>query len=181
MVSTEPEQAIYYERSDYLGVGRRLLIEAIDVALAAAVSLVITFLARSLLDGPSLSLALLLAWPCVWFAYFVVLKASSSRTVGYLAAGARIVNLAGERPGIASLTVRFLFAVIGPINCGFDLLWIPVDPAGQSLRDKFTRTYVVKNDARPRGVGEIRYTQYSILGASFLFAEVSQSGHSLAS
>lgn len=36
----------------------------------------------------------------VWLGYFVFLKASRYRTLGYVLGGARIVNYRGERPGI---------------------------------------------------------------------------------
>ena len=112
------------------------------------------------------------AWVIVWFGYFVLLKGSRFRTAGYLLAGARIVNMRGERPSRVSLSIRLLFAVFGPVNLLFDLFWIPSDPHRQALRDKFAHTYVVRQEALPAGNGPIGYSQYTILGGSFLFQEV---------
>jgi uncharacterized RDD family membrane protein YckC len=180
MASRESQQGVYYERTDYLGVGKRLLIDVIDVTLAVFASVLLTAIAAFLLEASMLTFALFLVWPGLWFAYFVLLKASRFRTVGYIAAGARIVNLSGAIPGIPSLAIRFLFAAFGPLNTGFDLLWIPSDPAGQALRDKFAHTYVIRLHAQPKGSGRVKYVPYTILGGSFIFPEVSESPQSIA-
>jgi len=106
------------------------------------------------------------------FAYFVLLKRSRFRTLGYKLCGARIVNLQGDRPSVYSLTIRLLFAVFGPLNLLLDLIWIPTDECRQALRDKFAHTYVVRFNAAPEGRGTVVYTTYFILGWAFLFPEI---------
>ena len=49
------------------------------------------------------SLAMLVVWLGVWTLYFVVLKGSRFRTVGYVLAGARIVNLERSTTWLSSL------------------------------------------------------------------------------
>jgi len=149
------------------------LIDIIDIPVALVFSALalgaLTIIAPAAADSRG---AVLLLLGCVWFAYFVVLKHSRVRTVGYMVAGARIVNLKGERPRMASLLARLLFAVVGPFNFLLDLLWITGDPNRQALRDKFARTYVIRTHASPAGAGTIVHRTYMVWGMTFLFQEV---------
>jgi uncharacterized RDD family membrane protein YckC len=115
-------QGVYFRRQDYLGVGRRLLIDVIDFPVAVLLWYAAGQLARPLVTEPEGLLLLLLC--AVWFAYFVLLKRSRFRTLGYVAAGARIVSLEGGRPGIMSLVARLLFALAGPLNFVIDIAWL---------------------------------------------------------
>jgi uncharacterized RDD family membrane protein YckC len=170
------QHGVYYQTSDYLGAVKRLVIDLVDVFVASAISLAVSLgLALIVADDDQFGLAALLAWLIVWFSYFVLLKRSSFRTLGYIIGKARVVNLQGTTPSIASLLLRLLFTILGPLNFLFDLFWIPSDPCGQALRDKFAHTYVIKRFASPAGSGRIGYTPYTILGASYIFQEVKQS------
>jgi hypothetical protein len=90
----------------------------------------------------------------------------------YVVAGARIVNLRGEQPSILSLVGRLLFALAGPLNFVFDVLWLTGDGDRQAFRDKFASTYVVRRRATPAGVGKIVMRTYMFSGLTFLFKEV---------
>ena len=173
MAQNSVEYGVYYAVSDYIGVWRRFFIDLVDVVVAGIVS---AALSATLLWLPSsddqLVFGLLVVWLSVWFGYFVLLKRSRFRTVGYVLARAQIVNLRGETHSVASLFIRMLFAAFGPLNLLFDLLWIPSDPCRQALRDKFAHTYVVRRGASPDGTGRITYGHYTVLGASYLFQEV---------
>ncbi len=126
------EYGVYYASSDYIGVWRRFGIDLVDVVVAGTVSLAFSAVLILLLsNGDQLAFGLLVVWSCVWFGYFVLLKRSRLRTVGYVLAGARIVNLYGDTPSVASLFIRVLFAALGPLNLLFDLFWIPSDRAGR--------------------------------------------------
>jgi uncharacterized RDD family membrane protein YckC len=124
-------------------------------------------------DVPGFYLALL---GVVWFGYFVLLKGSPYRTLGYVVAGARIVNLKGERPGLGSLAFRLMFVIVGPMNALLDVLWLTGDVDRQALRDKFASTYVVRKDALPAGTGPVRFGTYTFWGMTFPFREVSRRG-----
>lgn len=167
---------VFYDQGDYAGVWRRLGIDAIDttavVLLTFAIGWVLVFLWPH--EG-SLGLVLLASTVALWFSYFVLLKRSRFRTIGYVIGGTRIVNLKGETPSIGSLCMRLLFAVAGPFNFLVDLLWISSDPSRQALRDKFAHTYVVRKTAVPAGNGRIVYRTYTLLGAALLFGEVQRS------
>jgi uncharacterized RDD family membrane protein YckC len=110
----------------------------------------------------------------VWFGYFVLLKGSRYRTLGYVVAGTRIVNLGGDRAGYGNLTMRLLFVIGGPMNALFDIFWLTGDKDRQALRDKFAATYVVRQGAVPAGQGPIRVRTYTFWGMTFLFREVAR-------
>jgi len=167
---------VYFRREDYAGLWRRLLIDLVDVPIVLVASAVVlvgpTMVGLEPSDAPALSLTLLAS---VWFGYFVLLKGSPYRTAGYVAAGTRIVNLKGERPGYGSLVMRLIFVIGGPLNALVDFFWLTGDMDRQALRDKFASTYVVRIGALPMGTGPIRYRTYTFWGMTYLFREVHRS------
>lgn len=166
-------RGVVYRPQDYIGVVRRMVIDFIDVFFAALLAGFITWLVviSSASDGPRVAT---LVWVVVWIAYFVALKGSRWRTIGYLATRAKIVDYSGRRPSRLALLIRLLFVVMGPLNFLVDLLWIPSDATRQALRDKFAHTFVVRQDASPLEVGRLVYRTYTVFGATFLFAEVAR-------
>ena len=164
----------YFIREDYLGVARRLLIDVVDLPVAVALTALALGLARLVAPGLDVEGVLLLLGGAIFFAYFVLLKRSRFRTLGYILAGARIVDLRGGRPGILRLTARLLFALAGPLNFVFDVLWLAGERDRQALRDKFAGTYVVRQDAVPAGSGPIVLRTYMFWGMTFLFKEVAR-------
>jgi uncharacterized RDD family membrane protein YckC len=159
---------VYFQRSDYAGFWRRLMIDSVDLIVIGVVCLTSFAVVWMLSPSPGLILA---SWGAAFFSYFVLLKRSSLGTVGYRVVGVRIVGQDGGKPGISSLTLRMLFGVLGPLNW-LDLVWLSGDTHRQALRDKLAGTYVVRKDARPAGTGKIVYRHYEILFYNFLFREV---------
>jgi uncharacterized RDD family membrane protein YckC len=174
-VRTDPVSRIgvYYSPQDYVGVFKRILIDAIDIPVALLLSVAVIWSAMRLTDAVELEGALALCVG-VWFGYFVLLKRSPIRTLGYIVAGARIVDLRGDRPGLLRLSARLLLAVLGPFNFVMDLFWLTGDPDRQALRDKFVGTYVVRRQATPAGSGPIVFRTYMFWGMTFLFKEVAR-------
>ena len=164
---------VYYHVKDYVGVTRRLLIDLIDVPVAVTLSALVVVPAWTVLPGvdehPGVAL---LICGVVWFAYFVLLKRSTFRTIGYIALGAKIVDLRGGQPSILSLLGRLLFAFVGPLNFLIDLFWLTGDANRQAVRDKFAGTYVARLHATPAGSAPIRVRTYMFWGMTFLFREV---------
>ena len=173
MTGRTAEQGVYYDRSDYCGVTRRLTVDVIDVVAA----FVLWFIACTVFDffKPEFAWtfdAFVLSLLLIWFIYFVILKASPLRTLGYRVGRVKAVDLHGGSPGFLAHCLRFLFTVLGPVNFLIDLLWLSTDPHGQTIRDKLAHIYVVRLDAKPRGVGAVVYRNYHILGYTFIFREV---------
>jgi uncharacterized RDD family membrane protein YckC len=112
----------------------------------------LTLLWLLVINGPPI--AFVAAVFAVFWAYEVVLKRSTVRTVGYRLTGCRIVNLQGERPSLFALTFRSLLWLFGPFNLLFDLLWCGIDDDRQTLRDRFAETCLINEGAMPIGTGE---------------------------
>jgi uncharacterized RDD family membrane protein YckC len=108
----------------------------------------------------------------VFFCYFVLLKRSRFRTLGYRAGGVRIVGLDGQTPRWTSLTFRLMFALLGPLNWLFDLIWSSGDEHRQAIRDKFASTYVVRVNAQPAGTTRVICRYYNAFGYMLMFREI---------
>lgn len=166
------KRVVYYSDADYLSVTRRLLIDGVDTFVAVFAAWLVWLICGWGAPEEISVLIWMTAFLVVFLAYFVVLKGSRFRTLGYVLAGARIVSLTGERPSYATLLGRLAFAIFGPLNYLFDLLWVSSDPRRQALRDKFAHTYVIRNSAMPAGTGQVVYGTYMVFGWTILCAEV---------
>ena len=166
----------FYERKDYAGLFRRLVIIAVDLGVLAGLYLAVSALDGAIRrdDGPFLSPAAFYSWLALVYTYLVVLEASPIGTLGFLLTGVRIVTLDGRRPSILRMTFRLLFWILGPINALVDLFWLTGDAYRQTLRDKFSGTLIIRKGAVPAGTGAIRLNRYQFLGYSFVFYEVDQ-------
>lgn len=165
--------AVCFSPSDYAGFWRRLVVELVDLGTIAVLGVLVAVVVVVVIPAEAPGDAVLLAgWTALMYGYFVLLKRSRLRTLGYRLARVRLVDVRGRPPGVGALSVRLLFAVAGPINVVLDVLWIPSDRCRQSLRDKIAHTYVVKAHARPAGPALIVYRQYYLMGMSFLFQDL---------
>jgi uncharacterized RDD family membrane protein YckC len=169
----EAEKGAYFRLEDYASFWVRVLVDLVDVlvfgilcVMLATCVLVIFPLNRTALN------VIFLSWMAVAFSYFVVLKRSTFRTLGYRLGGVRIVALNGQPPTYSSLAFRLMFGMLGPINWIVDLVWLLNDTNRQSLRDKFAGTYVVKTKSQTAGEGQIVFRQYNFLLFNCLFREV---------
>ena len=160
---------VYFQAEDYAGLPRRLMIDMIDALIVSCLCgvaflvFVLGFASKDLLFA---------AWASILFCYFVLLKRSKMRTIGYRIGGVRIVGLDGKTPSVWSLTLRLLFMALGPVNYLLDIAFLSADPHRQALRDKLAQTYVVKKRAEAMGSGQLIYRYYDIFGYNFLFREV---------
>jgi uncharacterized RDD family membrane protein YckC len=161
----KPETGVYFRRGDYAPLWKRFLVDIADMIVAAIAWAVVFVFAPS--RDPALAI-----YAVIVFCYFVPLKRSRFRTLGYRLGGVRIVGLDGCPPGYWALTMRLMFAFLGPLNWLMDLMFLSGDPHRQALRDKFAQTYVVRKDAEPAGHGTLVYRYYEILVYNFLFREV---------
>jgi uncharacterized RDD family membrane protein YckC len=167
------EDGVFYPIEAYAGFWLRLAIELIDTFVVSGLCIGLSLVLVGFLHtAESLLKALLIGWLLIWFCYFVLLKHSTLSTIGYRIGTVKIVTLQGNNPSLYSLSLRLIFAVIGPLNLLLDLIWITSDPHRQSLRDKFAHTYVIKRDAQVAGRGKIIFRTYSILGWNLVLQEV---------
>jgi len=160
---SEKLQGVYYSLQDYAGLGRRLLILAIDAGVLVA-ALFATLVAYGLApDGPLSSIHLYAGGYVLFIAFYLaVLGRSDLGTLGYLLTSVRVVNLEGQRPSLPCMLCRSSFAVLGPLNALLDIIWLGGDSHRQSVRDKLTGTYVVRRKAKPAGVGVQNYVMITL-------------------
>ena len=111
-------------------------------------------------------------WPFASWLYLAVLKPSPVRTVGFRLANLKIVNLRGQRPSVLRMTFRLMLWMFGPFNLLFDLMWMGPDADHQSLRDCFSGTCVVRNDALPLGEGPVHLVRYTAMGMAMAYPRV---------
>ena len=167
-----PERGVYFRREDYASFWRRLLVGLIDTIVYLVLSLILSIpLAFVSLSSQATLNLILLIWVIVALFYFVILKRSPFRTIGYLFGGVRVVGLDGQPPDYSSMILRWMFALLSPLNC-VDLFWMSHDAHRQALHDKFAGTYVVKSKAQPAGQGRIVFHHYEILQYICMFREV---------
>jgi uncharacterized RDD family membrane protein YckC len=168
-----PAIGVYFKREDYASFWIRVLVSVIDLLACGALCLA-SIIPVSLVSRPSGTIVnlILLMWVAIAFSYFVILKRSRFRTLGYRLAGVRTVGLDGCAPSYSSLTLRLMFAVASPLSGPIDFVWIANDINRQALRDKFSRSYVVRTNALPAGTGRIGLRHYDIWGLPCLFREV---------
>lgn len=163
---------VFYARKDLAGLGRRILILAVD-GLVLYVGYVVSLMA---FDGGWLRSVPPDLWPLCFavfcYLYLGVLARSRFGTLGYAVASVRVVDLTGARPGLACMSLRTLFAVLGPINALLDVIWLGGDSHRQALRDKLAGTYIIRRGAVPAGEGPQRHVIIWILGYALMVRDV---------
>jgi len=96
--------AVYFLREDYAPLWKRVLVDLIDLFVFAALTLTLPVPLWILLPSNSLMIKLtLLVIAAIAVAYFVILKRSRFRTLGYRLFRVRIVGLDGGPPSYTSL------------------------------------------------------------------------------
>ena len=166
----------YYRFEDYAGFIRRLGVMFVDstVLIVIGITLWIGILTISWNVDPTYdpSMMFFLAWIAITWLYLVPLKRSRFRTIAYRMFGVMIVTTKGERPSLFTMTFRMLMWVFGPFNFLIDLIWLGADTEGQSLRDCFAGTYVVRNGAEPVGFAPMHLTRYTGAGMAISYPRV---------
>lgn len=166
------EIGAYFRREDYASFWIRLLVEIVDLAVVIFLCVAFTLPLAAILPSDRLGFnVILLHWIAFLFLYFVVLKGSRIRTLGYRIGRVKIVGLDGRAPGYSALTLRLAFAILSPLSI-LDLMWLWHDEHRQALRDKFAGTYVVKAKSEPMGCASLVRRRYEILFYNFLFREI---------
>ncbi len=154
----ESQRGVYFRREDYASFPIRLLVDVLDLLIFALSCCVLAFLVAVAVPEPRLAFNFILSgFGAIAVLYFVVLKRSRFRTVGYRIGKVRIVGVDGDRPGYWPLIVRMMFGALGPFNWLVDVTWLSQDANRQALRDKFANTYVVRLKAEVAGDGPITF------------------------
>ncbi|WP_254512187.1 RDD family protein [Anatilimnocola floriformis] len=154
---------VFYAPGDYIGFWPRIVILLVD-GLALTIGLIMVGMVSQLIFPPLYSL---LAIVFIWV-FEVPLKRSRFRTPGYWLMGCKIVNLRGERPSLFLLTMR----AIMPFYISWDLVWSGIDEDRQSLRDRYSKTCLVRVKAEPIGSGPVQFSRYFAGGLALFYPYV---------
>lgn len=124
----------------------RVLAAAVDVGVLAVASL--PFLATTYaLDGdfgrPAVQLLLGSTLALLVGFYLFVTLAISSKTIGMMAAGLKVVDASGQDPAPRKLLVRILGYAVAAAPAGIGFAWAVVHPGGCGWHDLLSGTRVV--------------------------------------
>ena len=160
---------LYYAEDEYIGLGKRLLILAVDFSVLALAMWITDVLWHSLPPHDITYIRLSWGLPVFAYAYLTVIKASRIRTLGYRLFGAQVLTFRGERPSVFRMTLRLFLWVLFNVH---DVIWVGIDLDRQSLRDRFTRTCVVKVNAISIGEAPIHLAYYQAFCYSLMLPTV---------
>jgi uncharacterized RDD family membrane protein YckC len=162
-------QGVYFEARDYAGFPRRLLLILVDFLALGLIFITLALVSASV---PALDRFFWQSYLVICYFYLAVLKATSIGTIGYRAAGVRLITLSGHAPNLWHTTCRLGFLILGPLNLLLDLLTLQAEPDRQSFRDRVMGTFVVRRNAVPAGHGPICYRRVFWMSLCLTFQEV---------
>jgi uncharacterized RDD family membrane protein YckC len=172
----EAHGAVCFDRRDYAGPVRRVVIVCIDglallvLSFGVLIGIWYVWLVRYPKgDVPAEALWVVLA---VAYLYLTMLKRSRVRTLGYILTGVRIVDIEGKKPSLLQMTTRLWPLLPVPWSFLFDLGWVLDEPQRQTLRDKWAGTFIVRRKAKPVGTAPVRYKRIGFAGIFLIFPEV---------
>ncbi len=129
-----------YKPENRPSVVRRALAFIIDL-VAVFLIVIVLFVFFSLAMGMPVEMMPFLMWP-TFLIYFVVMKPSFLRTIGYRIMKLKVVTLRGNKPSSPRMLFRYLlWLFVSPIP---DILWASADRDGRTLRDCFSGTQVLR-------------------------------------
>ena len=168
-----------YRREDYVGAVRHLLIIAVDACVLYFVLFLLALIASAFGDLTSSDPMpfVVLPWLILCWVYLAVLKPSRFRSLGYWIADARIITIDGKPPSPWRMTMRLLWASMYlfpylTLNIFTDLLWTTMNHERQMLRDLMAETRLIRNRAKPIGVGKVTRCLFTGLGITLLYARI---------
>ncbi len=165
-----------YRREDYVGAFRHLLIFAVDSCVLFFLLFPLAMIAIPFTDLHPL-LIIVLPWLILCWVYLAVLKPSRFRSIGYWIADARIITIYGKPPSPWRMTMRLMWAAMYlvpyfTVSIFTDLVWTTMNVERQMLRDLVAETRLIRNRAKPIGVGKVSRCLFTGLGITVLYARV---------
>jgi uncharacterized RDD family membrane protein YckC len=146
------------------GFWRRLLAALVDSAIILPVSLALAWGAGAaagiqlpatsqsgvdfwldlLLGADPALLGFVILLATIAAAYSLIFESTLSRTPGMMMAGARIIDVYGDSPGVGRVLLRTIGYGVSAATLGLGFLWIGVDARKRSLHDWISGTHVIK-------------------------------------
>jgi len=164
---------VYYNKKDYAGFFKRTIIAVIDLSVIFVIATIAVSVNNYLMnDDKTLFRFNAISILTILILYMALLKRSKYRTLGYIIAGVKIVNLKGEKPSVFQMISRLFLFLLGPIGLIIDIIWLTSETTKQTLRDKYVGTYVINKNASPAGEGPLQSVNIEVLGWRLFFREV---------
>ena len=165
-----------YHREDYVGALRHLLIFAVDSCVLFFLLFLLALIAIPFPDLHPMQFVVL-PWLLLCWVYLAVLKPSRFRSVGYWIADARIITIYGKPPSPWRMTMRLMWAAMYlvpyfTVSIFTDLIWTTMNVERQMLRDLIAETRLIRNRAKPIGVGKVSRCLFTGLGIAVFYTRV---------
>lgn len=176
MSQSEENFGVFYEKKEYAGFIKRVVIAVVDLFVIAVFSMACLYVTDYLIYYEDTYYKFNFIFTIILaILYLAVLKRSKYRTIGYILTGVKIVDLKGEKPSIFKMILRVLLILIGPFELIVDIIWLTSEVTKQTLRDKYIGTYVVNQNAVPIGKGKLQNVSLGFMGWNLMYREVKDS------
>ena len=166
---------VIFNKKDYAGLVRRVVIAVVDLFVIFVISAAILYISDFFIYDEDFyqkfNFILILLFS-IW--YLALLKRSKLRTIGYILTNVKIVDLKGEKPSIFKMVLRVLLLLLGPFELIIDIIWLTQEATKQTLRDKYVGTYVVNQKATPIGKAMLQTVNLGFMGWHLMYREVKE-------
>ncbi len=156
---------VIYDKTEYAGIIKRIIIAAVDTMIILIVTSAVLYISDYMIIDDTTYIKFNFIFFFIFsIFYLALLKRSKIRTLGYTLTGVKIVDLRGKKPSIFNMVFRAILLLFGPFELIFDIIWLMQEPTRQTLRDKYTGTYVINKKANPVGSGRLQNVTLNVLG-----------------
>ena len=156
-MNTTEDVGIFFDLENYAGILKRSTAWVIDILFLIIILAILVYILYFTISEEIIVIKIAFwTFLLITYIYLSVLKPSRFRTIGYIVAGLKIVNLKGEKPSWNTMLTRFVMLGFSPFAFMIDILWLTGEKTKQTLRDKFVGTYVIDNNAIPTGESPLK-------------------------
>lgn len=129
--------------------GERFGAAAVDLALMGGLALTVVYFASRVAHVPLTGLAPAAPWIAAWLvgvglSYAAFFTGTTGQTLGKIAIGLRVVDVANRPPSYGCALMRAALGFVGVALAGAGLLPLLLDPARRTLHDRLFRTRVIR-------------------------------------
>ena len=175
MNDNKDKLGVIYEKNDYAGLIKRIIIAVVDLLIILIVMSTVLYVSDYMINDETTYIKFNFIFFFVFsICYLALLKRSKIRTLGYILTGVKIVDLKGNKPSIFNMVFRTILLLAGPFELIFDIIWLMHESTKQTLRDKYVGTYVINNNANPVGSGRLQSVTLNVLGYNLVYSEVQE-------
>lgn len=176
MNNSDENFGVIYEKKEYAGFLKRVVIALVDIIVIGVVSVCCLYVTYFIFYYEDTFYKFNFFFTLIFsIFYLAVLKRSRFRTVGYILTRVKVVDLNGQRPSIFKMILRVLLQLIGPFEIVIDILWLTSEATKQTLRDKYIGTYVINQHAVQIRKAKLQNVYLGFMGWYLMYREVQES------